>query len=464
MFEKEEYKDIEREKEKYLDLISEIFTSFFIKINFWFEKENFLPFLDIKLKNWQKKCLDEIGQFYINLNINNNESCNLKDPKICKRLIKKFLDKINFKLPIEIFFVDIENIYNEYMRNYEFIHNEDDQFVFCVKSQIPSNASSYIREINNLNDNYCKDNVKEKLEKGKEIINSIDNLNNYKGNTDSIKSIVIIGDIKDIEKKTIDFKNFSDAKLSNLKKIVIKYANIRNINSLFKNNLESLEIIGFEECKFEEIDKIDYDKLKNCSNLKYVNFYKNGIINTKLLELFNNDKLFPKVKSLFIGGNLFNAEKLLELKKKNFICHLNKNIKEIGISGNFNEKTNEFIQYFDFNPKYLYINRNELSSLKVLENYKFERLEEFYATANNITDLNELKYLKSKTVKIINLKNNPIKSIDNLEEIIDHFPNLEKLIITFEDYDDIIYKDKIIQIKKKRKNFKLVIYGIKKII
>ena len=128
-FEKEEeYKDIEMKKEKYLDLIFGIFSSFFIKINFLFEKEKFPSFPDIKLENWQKKYLDEIEQFYNNLNINNNDSCNLKEPKICKRLIKKYLDKINFKLPIFIYFMDIEKINYEYMIISDFI-NIDDKFV-----------------------------------------------------------------------------------------------------------------------------------------------------------------------------------------------------------------------------------------------------------------------------------------------------------------------------------------------
>jgi len=282
-------------------------------------------------------------------------------------------------------------------------------------------------------------------------------LNNYKTNTNIIQSIEIRGDNND----TLDFKIFSNSKLLNVKKLIIKNENIKNINSLLMNNLENLEAIVFQECKFKEIDKIDYDKLKKCSNLKYVNFCKNGIIDTRLLELFNNDKLFSKVEILFIGGNLFDKEKLLELKKKNFICHLNKNIKEIGLSGNFNEKTNEFIQNFDFNPEILYINRNELSSLKVLENYEFERLKELWAIENNITDLSELKYLKSKTVKIINLKNNPIKSIDNLEEIIYQFPNLIKLNLTLKDFDKMLYKDLIFRIEKIHRNLKLEINGIK---
>ena len=295
------------------------------------------------------------------------------------------------------------------------------------------------------------------------IINSIDNLINFKGNIDSINSFIILGDKNDIGKETLDFEYLSNKKLSNLKNITIKYVNIKNFNSLLNHNLENLETIAFEECKFEEIDKIDYDKLKNCRNLKYLSFYKDGIIDTKLLVLLNNDKLFPNVITLYIGGNLFSEEKLLKLKeKKDFKIHLNKNIEEIGITGNFNKKTNEFIKYFDFNPKILYISRNELDSLKVIENFKFERLEKFWAIENNITDLSELKkYLKSETVRIINLKNNPIKSIDNLEEIIDHFTHLEKLTLTFEDYDEKSYKDIIDRIETKRKKFELEINGIK---
>ena len=173
---KEEYKDKERIKEKYLDLISEIFTYFFIVFNFLFEKENFPSFPDKKDKNWQKTYLDKIEQFYNELKINNNDSYNLKEPKICKRIIKKFLDKINFKLPILIYFVDVELIYNEYMRNSDFIRTED-EFAFNQKNQTPNKEKSDIRETENLYKYYCKDNLKEKTgnekEKKKEAIDTI---------------------------------------------------------------------------------------------------------------------------------------------------------------------------------------------------------------------------------------------------------------------------------------------------
>ena len=72
--------------------------------------------------------------------------------------------------------MDIENIYNEYIRNSDFIHTED-EFVFNDKNQIPNNVKRDIRETENLNNYYCKDNVKEapgkEKEKKKEVINTI---------------------------------------------------------------------------------------------------------------------------------------------------------------------------------------------------------------------------------------------------------------------------------------------------
>ena len=75
-------KNKEKKKEKFLDLISEIFTSFFIIINCLFEKEKFPPFPDIKDKNWQNQFLDEIEKLYIKLNVNCNDAGNLNETKI----------------------------------------------------------------------------------------------------------------------------------------------------------------------------------------------------------------------------------------------------------------------------------------------------------------------------------------------------------------------------------------------
>ena len=66
------------------------------------------------------------------------------------------MDKINFNLPILVYFVDIENIYNECMRDSSF-YSIDDRFEFYEKIQIPNYAKNDIRETENLyNYYYCK--------------------------------------------------------------------------------------------------------------------------------------------------------------------------------------------------------------------------------------------------------------------------------------------------------------------
>jgi hypothetical protein len=203
IFDKEEYKDIERKKEKYLDLISEICTSFFIKINYLFEKGEFPSFPDIKDINWEKIYLDNIEQLYNKLKTNNNDSFNLKEPKICKRCVKKFLDKINFKLPIPIYFVDVEKIYNEYLRNTDFIRTED-EFAFNEKNQTPNEEKNYTRETENFYNYYCKDNTKETIGKEKEKKKEgIDTVVDEKQKTGKINTNTPIKSISEVAEEVI---------------------------------------------------------------------------------------------------------------------------------------------------------------------------------------------------------------------------------------------------------------------
>jgi len=293
------------------------------------------------------------------------------------------------------------------------------------------------------------------------IIYSLENLYNYKGNTDLIDSIIILEDINNKKnQKTLDLNWFENKTFSNLKILIIKYRNIKNINILLEQSLPKLEKIVIEECILEDIDKIDYNKikLKEFNNLKYISFYKDRITDIKFLNYFNDNKSFQKVKTLYLGGNsFFEEEKKIIIRKNKDVYHFNDNIEEIGLTGNFNKKTIEFLKYCKFNPKKLFISRNELTSLKVIKDYKFERLEEFWATDGEITDLKELENLKSTTVKKISLQNNHITSIDNLEKIIKSFPQLEELNLTNKDIDKKYIEEKIMKIKEKDKKFHLKI-------
>ena len=107
-------------------------------------------------------------------------------------------------------------------------------------------------------------------------------------------------------------------------------------------------------------------------------------------------------------------------------------LKKIGITGNFTDKTIDLVKNMIFSSKLkiMYISRNNLSSLKFLNDVNCSNLEEFWSINNNIKDYNDILLLQHKNnIKKINLKGNKIKKIDDLLNFIEKFPNLEELTL-----------------------------------
>ena len=82
----------------------------------------------------------------------------------------------------------------------------------------------------------------------------------------------------------------------------------------------------------------------------------------------------------------------------------------------------------------LYVSGDEIYSLRMFENIKFKRLEEFWAIGDIqkrcIESIEEIRYLKGKeTIKKIVFNQNRIKDIDRIVDIVPSFPNLELLSI-----------------------------------
>ena len=107
------------------------------------------------------------------------------------------------------------------------------------------------------------------------------------------------------------------------------------------------------------------------------------------------------------------------------------------------------------NLKVLYIYGNGFNSLEQFEQVKFNKLEEFWLRGNvnkgYITDIKEIKYLnEKKNIKKIVLKENQIKNIEELIDIIPSFPNLQFLNLE----DNPIDRDKIEEILGKIKKMK----------
>ena len=116
--------------------------------------------------------MDEIEQLFkkTSVKVNNNKSNNLNEFKICKRIIKKLLDKINFKLPIFFYLIDIEKIYNEY-KNISDFSKTDDEFIYNEITQNLEKEHIAMIENEKLYNNYVKNSEKAKNFKRKNLSN-----------------------------------------------------------------------------------------------------------------------------------------------------------------------------------------------------------------------------------------------------------------------------------------------------
>ena len=168
-------------------------------------------------------------------------------------------------------------------------------------------------------------------------------------------------------------------------------------------------------------------------------------------EIFGAVKKFESLVKYYIGSNKIDIN---ELQNNDIIYNFPKNLIELGISNMFDKTTNSFIiDHLNLeNIKLLYVSSNEISSLKPFEKIKFNRLEEFWVRGNTNTEclesIEDIKYLQGKeTIKKIVVKQNRIKDIEKLVDIIPSFPNLELFIIE----DNGIDKEKMELIIKKIK-------------
>ena len=260
-----------------------------------------------------------------------------------------------------------------------------------------------------------------------------------------IYKIIINGDETKEELENLNI--FKNKKFSKLEVIQInnikKLNNIEALTSCLFPELKEL-VIGCTELNNECINVIKKLKLPK---IKFISFFGNKITSP---EIFGAVEKFNTLEKYYIGSNQIDINKLPNKKIYNFP----KNLIELGISNMLDKTTNSFItDHLNLiNVKLLYVSSNEISSLKPFEKIKFNRLEEFWVRGNTNTEclesIEDIKYLQGKeTIKKIVVKQNRIKDIEKLVDIIPSFPNLELFIIE----DNGIDKEKMELIIKKIK-------------
>ena len=259
--------------------------------------------------------------------------------------------------------------------------------------------------------------------------------------------------IKNINKE-INFSKIKNINFQNLKVLIIRGRNFKEIYPLFSCRFPVLEHLDLEKnCIDNTIIEL-LEKL-NLTELKILNLFKNNITDEKI---FNLIKQYKKLNTFFIGENPIEFDAKLEI-----YYSFPESLEEFGMTGNLDPIKVYYIKKLEINNlKIFYISRNKIDNLKCLENIKFKRLEEFWAISNLIKDIKQLMYINGKeNLKKINLKENQINNFDELIDIIQYFPKLKELILI----NNNIPESKAIEMEKKIKeiyNHELKIEVIKK--
>ena len=431
--------------------ISDLFSD--IKISFQIgEKKYNSSFLD----DCEQKQYEENKSFYDDFYKSfDNEKKNLRE-----EYIKSFLNSVKFIFEEFIFLL---NLKNDNILPY-FSGNEnisESHIEFLNKINKVFGTFTNVKSINRNNDEsenfLSRSNITdiENMSMGSSssdfrinIIESVEQYVNYKENGISIDFI------KFNAKKLNDLSFLKDSKLIYLKRLELRTNYIKDIFPLQDCSCGNLINLNISHNQLNN-DSVEILLNMKLDKLEKLILFDNKITTIKILKL---GEKFKNLKKFHIGKNLLNEKEIIENKDK---FNLSQTIENIGMSNNFNEcfsnQKNIDIKFFNYitfdNIKLLYLNRNDLFSLKVFENNNFNRLEMVWLTYNNISDIEEIRYFHNeknkKTLKDFLLNGNKISSIsDNFIKLLEKF-ELNTINISLNPINLENFKDKIEKIERK---------------
>ena len=318
----------------------------------------------------------------------------------------------------------------------------------------------YIKNlINNLLDHYEQSPnyyAYKAIKSCKEFLKSTSNSDNNKEQELNPENLIKISSIKELKEKIhssrligkieIESQDTDDI-LEDLKIFENKVFN--ELTVLHLENIKTLtDIKALYTCFFPKLKKLIIEKgnlgndcihvIKklNLPEIKHLSFFDNNITSPEIFETIKN---FPNLELFYIGCNPIEVN---DLKDENFKYIFPESLKELGISDIFTNETNPFIfNHLNLeNIQSLYLNGDGFTTLKMFEN-KNLKLKELWIRGSekgyikSIEELNYLKYIKS--LEKIVLKQNKIKDIEKLVDIISNFPNLKLLNIQDNEIEEI---------------------------
>ena len=170
-----------------------------------------------------------------------------------------------------------------------------------------------------------------------------------------------------------------------------------------------------------------------------------NIKNNKLIGIHkeSNDKKFNKGLFLNYPIKEYLQQKKLEEFNKKYNLNIQQDTTEIDLKdkGIGNEGLKDLCQIELKGLKKLYLEKNNISDIKVLENAKFEKLELLGLGSNKISDINILEKVKFKELKELYLEMNNISDIKVLENV--NFEKLEILGLSCNNISDINVLEKV---------------------
>ena len=248
---------------------------------------------------------------------------------------------------------------------------------------------------------------------------------------------IIIKPLKMIKIRIL--RELIESKISTNEIIQIKIIrqNFYNINHLCKLKFPELKILNLTENNIDDIsplqnlispnleslilikNRINDTNIKFIKNFKFKKLNSLSFFNNYLTDyqVFDEVTIFPNLQLLYLGANRFNENiEHIDIKEKKYNFS---NLETLGTTrGVFCNETIKLLSCFKFPKlKTLYLSGNNLNNLSFINHIDCPGLEEIWLKDNDLEDYDSL--IKFEKLKIINLENNIIKSLENIRKFIE---------------------------------------------
>ena len=264
--------------------------------------------------------------------------------------------------------------------------------------------------------NYPKSNDSKIVTKKFNYIKNIKDLNNINIDSANIKKIFF-------NRQGInDISHIKFGELISLTELDLSHNNIKSIEPLSKYKLPNLKKLNLAVNFIDDSNKEYFLKL-DFPELTDFNIFENRLTDYEIFKC-NNNKNLPKLQLVFFGGNIFKfPEKQIKHKELEFDLS---SVIEIGFTrGVFSDTSIMFLSCFNLgNLQIIYLQGNNLTSLKFVEDLELPFIKEFWLYNNQLTEFEPLK--KFKTLEKIEMENNKVNNLEELDTFIKQLPKLKK--------------------------------------